>query len=128
MFLLPALSLAGIPPLSGFVAKLSLIEAGFAIGQWEIVTVSLAVGLLTLFSMVKIWNGVFWGTPDEPAPADATGDGPVRVPRAMSVATGVLVATSLVFVFAAAPILEVSENAAVVLLDRAPYAEAVLSP
>ncbi|MBW3664364.1 MAG: Na+/H+ antiporter subunit D [Actinobacteria bacterium] len=128
MFLLPALSLAGIPPLSGFVAKLSLIEAGLAIGQWEIVTVSLAVGLLTLFSMVKIWNGVFWGAPDEPAPAEEASDVAVRVPRTMSLATGVLVATSLVFVLAAAPILQISENAAVVLLDRAPYVEAVLGP
>ena len=30
---MPALSLAGIPPFSGFVAKLALVEAGFALGR-----------------------------------------------------------------------------------------------
>src|SRR5690606_28422005 len=34
LFLLPALSLAGIPPLSGFVAKFALVEAGLDGGWW----------------------------------------------------------------------------------------------
>ena len=33
MFLVSALSLAGIPPLSGFISKFALIEAGFADGH-----------------------------------------------------------------------------------------------
>ncbi|MEZ5141602.1 MAG: Na+/H+ antiporter subunit D [Acidimicrobiales bacterium] len=69
LFGLAALSLAGVPPLSGFVGKLALVEAGFDAGEWAIVAVSLAASLLTLYSMTKIWNGVFWGRPDEPTPA-----------------------------------------------------------
>lgn len=64
LFLLPALSLAGIPPLSGFVAKLSLGQAGLDAGAFVTVGVSLAVSLLTLLSMTKIWAGVFWGKPE----------------------------------------------------------------
>jgi multicomponent Na+:H+ antiporter subunit D len=56
LFLLPALSLAGIPPLSGFVAKLALLDAGVAAGRYLVVGVSLLVSLLTLFSMSKIWG------------------------------------------------------------------------
>jgi multicomponent Na+:H+ antiporter subunit D len=60
LFLIPALSLAGIPPLSGFWAKFTVIKAGIDLEQYTIVAVSLVVGLLTLFSMTKIWNEVFW--------------------------------------------------------------------
>jgi len=60
LFLIPALSLAGIPPLSGFWAKLTLIKSGLDKESYIIVVVALVVGLLTLFSMTKIWSEVFW--------------------------------------------------------------------
>ena len=60
LFLIPAMSLAGMPPLSGFFAKLSLVRAGLGAGRYAIAAVALAVGLLTLFSMTKIWAEAFW--------------------------------------------------------------------
>ena len=45
LFLLPALSLAGIPPFSGFVAKLSLVQAGFDTRHWVVVGAALAVSV-----------------------------------------------------------------------------------
>lgn len=60
LFLIPALSLAGIPPLSGFWAKFLVIKAGIDVDQFLIVAVALFVSLLTLFSMIKIWNEAFW--------------------------------------------------------------------
>jgi len=60
LFLIPALSLAGIPPLSGFWAKFLVIKAGIEANEFLIVGISLFVGLLTLFSMIKIWNEAFW--------------------------------------------------------------------
>jgi multicomponent Na+:H+ antiporter subunit D len=127
LFLLPALSLAGIPPFSGFVAKLSLVQAGLAIEEWTIVGVSLAVSLLTLFSMTKIWNGVFWGSPEEPSPV-AAAEGPDRLPASMAMvgATTVLVVASLGVSVVAGPLFDVSERAATVLLERAPYIDAVV--
>ncbi len=59
-FLIPALSLGGIPPLSGFWAKLNLLQAGIETKEWLFLGVGLGVGILTLFSMVKIWNESFW--------------------------------------------------------------------
>ena len=56
LFAVPALSLAGVPPLSGFFAKLFLIRAGLEAEAFAAVAVALAVGLLTLFSMTKIWT------------------------------------------------------------------------
>ena len=127
LFMLPALSLAGIPPLSGFVAKLALIQAGFGIEQWAYAGIALAVGLLTLFSMTKIWNGVFWGEPGQgPEPRVEVVDGRMQIPRLMAASTAVMVTISLVFVVAAGPLYAFSKRAAGVLLDRTGYIEAVL--
>ena len=60
LFLIPAFSLAGFPPLSGFWAKYLLIQASVEIEAWTSVVVALAVGLLTIYSMTKIWAGAFW--------------------------------------------------------------------
>jgi multicomponent Na+:H+ antiporter subunit D len=60
LFLVPAFSLAGVPPLSGFFAKLTLIQAGLEAEQYVLVATALFVGLLTLFSMTKIWAEAFW--------------------------------------------------------------------
>ncbi|WP_373689303.1 proton-conducting transporter transmembrane domain-containing protein [Rothia santali] len=62
-FFVAALSLAGIPPFSGFVAKLSLIAASVESGQVAAVVVMILVSLVTLLSMLKIWSGMFWGAP-----------------------------------------------------------------
>ncbi len=67
-FGLAALSLAGLPPLSGFFGKLLLIEVAFVDGQWLIAGVAILVSLYTLTSMVKIWNATFFG---DTAPAVA---------------------------------------------------------
>lgn len=84
-FMVAALSLAGIPPLSGFVAKFLLIDAAFREGAWIGGGAAVVVSLFTLLSMVKIWNGVFWGDapardramPERvPVPAGGAGDAP----------------------------------------------------
>jgi multicomponent Na+:H+ antiporter subunit D len=61
-FLVVALSLAGLPPLSGFVAKFALIRAAFLDGTYWLGAAAISVSLLTLLSMIKIWNGAFWGS------------------------------------------------------------------
>ena len=68
LYLLPALSLAGIPPFSGFVAKFGLFDATARSGQWEILAVAVMVSLLTLFSIFKVWIAVFWSPPSKDAP------------------------------------------------------------
>ena len=69
LYLLPALSLAGIPPFSGFAAKFGLFAATARAGEWEVLAVAVLVSLLTLFSIFKVWIAVFW------SPADKTPDG-----------------------------------------------------
>jgi multicomponent Na+:H+ antiporter subunit D len=59
LFFIPAFSLAGFPPLSGFWAKMILIRASLEIGRFALAAIAAAVGLLTVFSMVKIWSEAF---------------------------------------------------------------------
>lgn len=63
LFLVSALALAGVPPLSGFWAKLILIKAGILETRFAMVGAALLVSLLTLYSMVIIWNEAFWKDP-----------------------------------------------------------------
>ncbi|MEZ5171694.1 MAG: proton-conducting transporter membrane subunit [Acidimicrobiia bacterium] len=121
LFLIPALSLAGVPPFSGFVAKLSIAQAGFAVDRYVVVGVSLLVGLLTLYSMAKIWNGVFWGTPPDDAP-----EKPASTPVLMGVATGAVVALSLAVALFAGPLYDLTEQAARELADPGVYVGSVL--
>ena len=60
LFLVPALSLVGIPPLSGFWAKLLVLQEALAQGRWVWTAVALAVSVLTLDSMMKILMEAFW--------------------------------------------------------------------
>jgi len=60
LFLLPALALAGFPPLSGFYAKLGLVRAGLEAGSYGLVATALGVSVLTTFSMMKIWAEAYW--------------------------------------------------------------------
>jgi len=58
-----AMSLAGVPPFSGFFAKLALLTAAVEKGAWGIAVVSVLVSFFTLFSMVKIFRKAYWGRP-----------------------------------------------------------------
>jgi multicomponent Na+:H+ antiporter subunit D len=60
LFLLPALSLAGVPPLSGFFAKLALLQASLAVGQYGIVVAALLTSVLTLLAVTRVWSELFW--------------------------------------------------------------------
>jgi multicomponent Na+:H+ antiporter subunit D len=72
LFLVPALSLAGLPPLSGFWAKLVVLRAGLEAEAWLVVAAAVVAGLLTLVSMTKIWSEAFWKPASEPARMDET--------------------------------------------------------
>lgn len=145
-FFAAALSLAGLPPFSGFVAKLSLLVASVDAGQVVAAVVMVAVSLVTLLSMLKIWSGVFWGSPttpeaaepDEPSPSgdqSATGAGalavqaPAQTGRKIGVA---LLAPSLFLAvvtlglgLGAELLLGLAETAAAGLLDPSAFVEAV---
>lgn len=124
MFAVPALSLAGIPPFSGFVAKLAVISAAVDEGATVGVVAALVAGGLTLLSMSKIWNEVFWGRPLDDHPATPASSGGTRT---MHAATALAVAGTLIVSLFAGVLLDLSTEAAENLRNPDAYVSAVRS-
>lgn len=116
-FVLQAMSLAGLPPLSGFWGKFMIIQEGFTQGEWILVAMSLVASVLTLMSMLKIWLGAFW----KPAPADRPPAVSGSTRRMSAVVLG-MACVSLVIGLGAERFLRVAKHAADETLDRAGYA------
>lgn len=128
LFAIAALSLAGLPPSSGFISKLALVRAGLEAEAYAVVGVSLFVSLLTLYSMTKIWNSVFWRPVPEDAPKSVPGLRELRGVQLALMLSPVLllIGLSVVFGFIAQPAFEVATNAAESLMDPSAYVQAVL--
>ncbi|WP_181309780.1 Na+/H+ antiporter subunit D [Nocardioides campestrisoli] len=68
LFFIPAMNLAGIPPFSGFIGKVGLMQAAQELGTglaWTLVVASVLTSLLTLYAVAKTWAVAFWRTPLE---------------------------------------------------------------
>ncbi|MGB7785612.1 MAG: proton-conducting transporter membrane subunit [Salinimicrobium sp.] len=65
LFAIPLFSLVGIPPLSGFWPKLSLIGAGWATENYLLIGAIIFASFITLVVIVKLWGEVFWKTGKE---------------------------------------------------------------
>lgn len=129
LFLFPALSLAGIPPFSGFFAKLALIRAGIESSQYAIIAVALMVSILTLFSMTKIWAEAFWKKPIENPENFVELDDNPRLPflhPTVVVPTAVIAGLTLLLGLAAEPLMSISFKAAEQLIDSTAYLNTVL--
>ncbi len=124
-FLVPALSLAGMPPLSGFFAKLILIQAGLRSERYAIVAVALGVGLLTLFSMTKIWAEAFW-KPRPEADHVARSEAARPIPAMLILPIAGLAALTLAIGLWPNALLALSSEASEQLLDRSRYVRAVM--
>jgi multicomponent Na+:H+ antiporter subunit D len=129
LFLVPALSLIGLPPFSGFVAKFALVDAASERSSYGVMTVALVVSLLTMYSLMKIWISVFWSPATESAPAgaaarDQPGE-PLGGPLLMVAPTVVLAALTVVIGLAAGPLYDLSLRAAADLLEPSAYLEVV---
>jgi multicomponent Na+:H+ antiporter subunit D len=118
MAMVPIFSLAGVPPLSGFLGKLAILEGAFAAGAYWVGGLVLVVGLLTLLSMGRTWAEVFWQPPAQPD--RATPGVPQMI--VISALSGVTLAIS----WLAGPLFDITLRAAHQLLQRDEYIRIVL--
>ena len=124
LFLVPALSVAGIPPLSGFWGKLALVQAGLQSGQYLVVAAALGVSVLTLYYLSNAWIQIYW----KPASDDAAKLQylPPRRRQQLLAPTLLLALVSLVLGLLPEPLFKLCHVAAQQLLNPTAYISAVL--
>lgn len=104
-----------------------LAKAGFEIGSFTIVLVSLAVSLMTIFSMTKIWNEVFWKKKPEQEPLmDVVPQQKLRDNRQLYLPVGIMTVFILLIGLYAEPVVAMAQLAAEQLLNSKLYINAVL--
>ena len=133
LYFIPAINLGGIPPFSGFLGKVILLEAGANEDSWMawvLIVGAVVTSLLTLYVMMLVWAKGFQrdraDAPEgnvalaRPAPlSDITDEVEFssrqdvgRVPFGMIASTTLLVAASTSITFLAGPISGITSRAA----------------
>ncbi|GAB94809.1 multicomponent Na+:H+ antiporter subunit D [Kineosphaera limosa] len=139
LFFIPAMNLAGIPPFSGFLGKVALLQGGVQSGTWLaylLIAGSVLTSLLTLYAVSRVWSQAFWRRAPEPgggqerpaidSPTGALRLGVVRaIPRGMTLPTTGLVILGVAITVAAGPLYEITDRAATDLRARSPYITSV---
>lgn len=147
LYLVPALNLGGIPPFSGFLGKVMLIEAGAQDGSataWILVAGSIITSLLTLYTMILVWSKAFWRDRSDAPEGDtvlaqpaalrertqmvaiADRDDVGRMPVGMVMPTALLVIASVGVTVLAGPLSNVATEAASNVANVDEYRAAVL--
>lgn len=150
VFVVPALNLGGIPPFSGFIGKVALLQAGAESGSvlaWVLVAGSVATSLLTLYAVARVWTKAFWRSRKDAPEGHLSGPAPTalldntdetmdieladrddvgRMPVGMLAPTGALIVVGLLLTILAGPIFGYSDRAAGEVIDRGQYIGAVL--
>jgi multicomponent Na+:H+ antiporter subunit D len=117
--MIPLFSLAGVPPLTGFLGKLAIVQGTFDAGAYWVGGLVLAVGLLTLLSMARAWADAFWRPPD--GTRDMTSPG-----TALLVTIAALSVITVAMTFFAEPLFDLASRSSHQLLQRDEYVRAVL--
>lgn len=147
LYFIPAINLGGIPPFSGFMGKVLLLQAGANEGSWMawvLIGGAVVTSLLTLYVMVLVWSKGFLrdraDAPEghvalaRPAPlADVTDEVEYseradvgRLPFGMFASTALLVIASTVITFVAGPVSGITSRSAESAQDQTIYQDAVL--
>lgn len=137
MTALAMMSLVGLPPSSGFFAKVGIARAAAELDGvriWLVLGALLVASIGTLLAMTRLWTDVFWGPPLEEMPSRAqAGSGALLVAEDTRIAGRTLVPAAVLLMVSVAifvipgPLWDLCLKSAGGLLDVTGYVEAVTS-
>ncbi|MEO1532748.1 MAG: proton-conducting transporter membrane subunit, partial [Pseudomonadota bacterium] len=123
LFLIPMLSLIGVPPLSGFWAKFFMIRASFESGDYLFGALILMASVLTFFYLGRVFVSAFW----QPRPGVEESAIPACYPhRLLVLPVMLLAAVTLGISLWPDNFFALADSAAGSLLDPTPYLRTVL--
>jgi multicomponent K+:H+ antiporter subunit D len=123
-FIFCTVLIAGLPPLSGFIAKFAIIdgllglEERIAAPVWWLIGLLIVSGLATLIATTRAGIDLLWAPSDKPQPV-------LRIAEAVPV--GILLAICLGLMVFAGPTMRYMERTGFSLQDRQGYVTAVLA-
>ncbi|MEH7235648.1 Na+/H+ antiporter subunit D [Bacillus sp. JJ1562] len=120
MFFIAALSLSGIPPLSGFLGKIFITEGTFTSGYFWLGGIGLLTSLMVLYSIMKIFMNGFWGYTDVPEESESMSLKGLLLPM------GILTVLTIALGVGAEGISEYVDLAVEVIMNPSIYIDAVL--
>jgi multicomponent K+:H+ antiporter subunit D len=121
-FIFCALLLAGMPPLSGFIAKFAIIDGLLALDEqiplstWSLIALIIISGLATLIATTRAGIDLIWTPSDKPQPV-------LRITEAAPI--GLLLGICLALMLFAGPVMNFMERTGRSLEDREGYIQSV---
>ena len=114
------LSVAGLPPFSGFWPKAMLVKAALDDGNWPIAAAILVSGFLMTIAGARVFMLAFWREPPV-----GTALPPKRLSRSLLLPLAALTLVSIAAGLDPEPLVQVSSDAAAGLLNPAAYIQSV---
>ncbi|CAG0990674.1 MAG: hypothetical protein IAE83_17975 [Anaerolinea sp.] len=118
LYLLGGLALAGVPPLNGFISKVTLIQGGIDAHSFLPLILAVGAGLITLLYMIRTWQLMFQQPPAPELKVKPKGD--------QLFAPLMLISLCVLLGIFAAPLVDVATDAVTQLNDSQIYITSVL--
>ena len=118
LYFVGGLALSGVPPLNGFISKVTLVQSGIGVQEWVTLGLVVGAGILTLLYMTRTWQLIFQQEADEPVKLKPYGDS--------HLAPTLLLAACVALGLFAAPLIDLAQRAVEQIGDPTIYIRAVL--
>ena len=118
LYFVGGLALTGIPPLNGFISKLTIVQAGVDAQSWLILGLAISAGMITLLYMMRTWQHIFQAPASEILQLKPVGDS--------LLAPALLIGLCILLGLYAVPLIELATIAVERITDPSLYITGVL--